>query len=118
MSLLLQKGSSIVIEEVQSLDELERLRPEWEDLWLRSPQATPFQSPAWLLRWWKYLGPGELWVLVVREQEELIGIAPFVIHEEDRSGEKQLLLFGTGVSDYLDLIVAPEKPRLALTAVW
>ena len=36
--------------------EVERLVPEWQALWRRIPDATPFQSPEWLLSWWSCFG--------------------------------------------------------------
>ena len=38
---------------------LRALGPEWEALWRRAgDRATPFQSPAWLLPWWRAFGTG------------------------------------------------------------
>ncbi len=34
---------------------LSALEPEWRELWERDPAATPFQSPAWLVPWVRYL---------------------------------------------------------------
>ena len=36
---------------------LTALQPDWWTLWDRSPAATPFQSPAWLLAWWRNFSP-------------------------------------------------------------
>ena len=41
---------------ISTPEELERLREEWLALWRRSPSATPFQSPMWLLPWWRAFG--------------------------------------------------------------
>jgi len=41
------------VEEVTTSAEVEALAPAWDDLWRRAPGATPFQSPAWLLPWWR-----------------------------------------------------------------
>ena len=38
--------------------DLEELRVQWLELWRRCPHATPFQSPDWLLPWWRNLGAG------------------------------------------------------------
>src|SRR3712207_9332638 len=42
------------------------LAPEWWDLWRRTPSATPFLSPAWLIRWWRHFHPG-------RSEERRVG---------------------------------------------
>lgn len=51
---------------VTSLAALEALRGEWQALWARSG-ARPFQSPAWLLPWWRHVGRGEPACLAVRD---------------------------------------------------
>src|SRR3954471_8664082 len=54
--------------------QLEALRSEWQELWLRDPKATPFQSPSWLIPWWHHLGQGELLSLALRDHgEKLVG---------------------------------------------
>ena len=39
---------------------LEALFPDWDRLWREDRRATPFQSPRWLLPWWKHVGEGRL----------------------------------------------------------
>lgn len=97
------------VEEITSLDALERLTREWLDLWDRCPAATPFQSPEWLLPWWRCFSPGTLWVLAVRDDQRLVGLAPLFIQ---RTAEvaRHLSFIGAGVSDYLDILADPESP--------
>jgi CelD/BcsL family acetyltransferase involved in cellulose biosynthesis len=82
--------------------ELERLIPEWRDLWERCPYATPFQSPEWLVPWWEAFHPGRLKCLERREGGRLVGLAPMY---EDEDGIARLL--GEGNTDYLDALVEP-----------
>ena len=92
-----------VIEDSRGFAELEE---EWEDLHRRCPRATPFQSWAWLYSWWEYYGGGyEPRLITVRNPRGLlVGILPFMV--EFRSVYVGRLLFvGTGLSDYLDVIV-------------
>ncbi|MHC1764338.1 MAG: GNAT family N-acetyltransferase [Verrucomicrobiia bacterium] len=96
-----ERRRSCAIEEITDLAGLERLEPEWETLWNFCPTATPFQSPAWLISWWRHFGYGELWTLVVRHQGRLVGLLPVHRH----TGKVTFL--GTGISDYLDALVAP-----------
>jgi CelD/BcsL family acetyltransferase involved in cellulose biosynthesis len=60
------------------------LRPEWDQLFARAPAALPFNSWVWLSTWWDHCcGPGQqLWILVVREQGQVVGIAPFFLHRQ------------------------------------
>jgi hypothetical protein len=92
-----------VVEDSRGFAELEE---EWEDLHRRCPRATPFQSWTWLYSWWEYYGGGyELRLITVRNPRGLlVGIFPFMV--EFRSDYVGRLLFvGTGLSDYLDVIV-------------
>ena len=85
---------------------LGELAEEWHELWLRCPAATPFQSPAWLLPWWTSFGQGRPWALAFRDPAgRLIGLAPLYLLEED--GARTVRFIGAGVSDYLDVLVAP-----------
>lgn len=102
----------IEIEEISTAEGLEALRPEWSALWDRCASATPFQTPEWLLPWWKSFGSGRLAVLAVRRKRGLIGVGPFRI---DRG---VLRLLGAGISDYLDVLIEPEHRFEAAQAIW
>ncbi len=75
---------------------------EWEDLWRRDPNATPFQSPHWQRPWWKHFGSGELFMVTTRGGGRLLSLAPLYIVRED--DESLGLLLGTGITDYLDVL--------------
>ena len=81
--------------------ELAALAEEWRDLWRRSPEATPFQSPMWLLAWWRAFGSDELSTIVARDASgALTGVLPLYIVRDDDDSLGMFL--GTGASDYLD----------------
>jgi CelD/BcsL family acetyltransferase involved in cellulose biosynthesis len=92
--------------------ELERLCPEWLELWRRSPDATPFQSPMWLLPWWRTFGSDELSTIVTRDASgALTGLLPLYIV---RDGDESLGMFlGSGNSDYLDGLGTTDFAPLA-----
>lgn len=96
----------MAIREIESLDELDSIRADWLALWNNSPAATPFQSPDWLIPWWKHFGAGRLRVLVLLNQERLAAIAPLFVDDDLR-----LHLIGTGNTDYMDLLA--EDPECA-----
>lgn len=80
------------------------LASAWDDLVRRSMTATPFQLLAYQKAWWTHLGPGELFTIVVREDDgQLCAIACFYLLDG-------ILYFNGCVeeTDYLDLI-APEE---------
>ena len=109
--------SALTIEECISEEQLQALGQAWSVLWTRCPQATPFQSPEWLIPWWRHFGQSELWVLLVHHEENLVGLAPFFVESDSRTGERTLLLLGTGISDYLDPLFLPGYESIGATAV-
>ena len=88
-----------VIRDIETLTALEQ---EWLELWRRSPDATPFQSPMWLLPWWRHFGSNELHAIELRDGGRLAALAPLYILRDD--SESLGLFLGTGISDYLDVL--------------
>jgi CelD/BcsL family acetyltransferase involved in cellulose biosynthesis len=97
---------------IRDAAELEALAPRWWDLWRRCPAATPFQSPAWLLPWWRTFAPGDLVAMAVERGDALVGLAPF--YREDGTEGCRLLPLGISVSDYHDVLLVPT----AASAAW
>ncbi len=95
--------------ELNSIEELEAMEPEWRALWELDSCATPFQSPDWLTPWTRRMwGGGKLAVLTAREGGELAGVAPFFLWGFGGHPEVIRLSFlGAGISDYLGTIAAP-----------
>ncbi|HEV2719158.1 MAG TPA: GNAT family N-acetyltransferase [Thermoanaerobaculia bacterium] len=101
---------------ISTAEELEGLEAEWLALWRRSSEATPFQSPMWLLPWWRAFGSDELSTIVARNASgELTALLPlYVVRDENDSLG---MFLGTGNSDYLDSVgngdAAPLLAELA-----
>src|SRR5687768_8322010 len=90
---------------IRSSTALKVLAPAWRKL-TREVEALPFQSPDWLIPFANiFVGEDKLRVLVWFEERELVAVAPFYIHAEGSS--RKLLLLGSGVSDYLDILCRP-----------
>jgi CelD/BcsL family acetyltransferase involved in cellulose biosynthesis len=88
------------------------LAGEWNMLLHRSAADAIFLTSEYQRIWWHHLGEGELFILTVRDDGELVGIAPLFATNDPR-GQRVLATIGcVEVSDYLDLIVAQgwEKP--------
>ncbi len=106
---------------LRTVEEMEALAPEWMDVW-RDAGATPFQSPEWLLPWWRHVGEGELLAVTVRGGgDRLLGLLPAYVYTQPADGERHLLLLGAGTSDYLDGIfgmsgTAPGMDRETIVA--
>jgi CelD/BcsL family acetyltransferase involved in cellulose biosynthesis len=109
--------TALTVEAVTTSEALEELRAEWLELWLRCPEATPFQSPAWLIAWWKHLGQGQLWVLSLRQDQRLVGVVPWFIQQAPDSLSRRVLFLGTGLSDYHDALLEPEFTAESCAAV-
>jgi len=97
-------------------EELEDWRAEWLSLWRRCPSATPFQTPAWLVAWWRHLGDGELCTLALRRSGRLVALAPLYARGTPGSARRRFLLLGSGASDRLDLLAEPGDARSAAAA--
>lgn len=108
--------SSLVLEQLDSVPALEELVPEWRHLWERCPSATVFQSPEWLLPWWRYVGGGTLRVLALRADGNLVGLAPLFLHIWQ--GQRQISPVGVSHSDYINFLLLPELARQGLLSVW
>lgn len=117
-------GSVVTMQRLGRIEDLERLAPEWWGLWEKDPRATPFQSPAWLIPWWRCLGEGELCCLSVRHSPgggdtangALVGLWPVYLGIEPTTLRKKLLPVGLGISDYLDGLFAPGWEEICLGA--
>jgi CelD/BcsL family acetyltransferase involved in cellulose biosynthesis len=90
---------------------MDRLAPEWRVLWQRVPDATPFQSPEWLLSWWRCFGNGAPFVLTARDNGQLVAVLP--LYQIDEAGCRKLLPIGISLSDYLDALVDSSDTRAA-----
>lgn len=87
---------------------------EVENVWSKSVEesqtATFFQTFEWQKNWWDHFGKGKLWLLEIKEGEELIGLASF----EERDGILNFLgtnkvLDGELVTDYGDIVAKQGK---------
>lgn len=81
------------------------LAPEWEALWRRVPDASPFAAPAWLVPWWRHFGTSAPRVAVQRCAGRLTGVLP--LYRLDERSVCKLLPIGAGISDHLDALLEP-----------
>ena len=94
----------------QSLDSLES---SWTDLRHKLNWDSVFVLPRWLNVWWQVFGEGsELYLFEVRENKNIIGIAPLMVKEGKAS-----FIGSPDVCDYMDFIVAPGKALPFFTAI-
>lgn len=112
------KGS-IQVRSITALSTLREIEHEWHQLWSRCRGLTIFQSPEWLIPWVEAFAPHQLWVLEARQDNNLVGLAPFFIY--GTGGNRIVAPLGAGVSDYLDVLTDPNAPEAldtVLQFVW
>jgi CelD/BcsL family acetyltransferase involved in cellulose biosynthesis len=100
---------------LRRLDELADMEAAWWDLWHRCPSATPFQTPGWLVPWWRDFSPGDLFTLAVEHDGQLVGLAPLYI--ETGNLGRRILPVGISLSDYHDVLLDPSCAEEAWTAM-
>ncbi len=100
--------------EVLGLEELAAAEEAWSELWARCPDATCFQRPEWCLPWCRHLLAGRVEALAAWRGGRLEALLPLF---RWRDGEADVLsAIGAGVSDYQDLLAAPDGGGGAATA--
>ena len=104
--------------QVHSTSEVfDTLGDSWNGLLKQSATNTLFLTREWQRVWWHNLGEGDLRVLTMHDDEQLIGIAP-LFFETSALGSVQVTFVGCKeVSDYLDFIFIKGRERECLTAV-
>ena len=106
---------SIAVECVADPALFRSLREEWQNLFSRCPQVTPFNSWEWLFSWWQAYGAGrKLRILLARIDGALVGIAPLYVHREQttlRTPCRVMRFVGDGSfdSDHLDFLIDPSR---------
>lgn len=97
--------AALEVQTQENVGALEDLRAEWAELWERCPYSTPFQSPEWLLAWWRHFGGAPAWTVTLRRGGRLVGLAQFYVYTHPDTGIRQVTLVGNGITDRLDVLV-------------
>jgi len=94
----------------QSFDSL---ASSWTDLSHKLNWDSVFVLPRWLKVWWQAFGGDfELYLFEVKEDKNIIGIAPLQVKEGKAS-----FIGSADVCDYMDFVVAPGRELEFFTAV-
>ena len=113
---------------LRSTAEFQTLAEEWNTLLEKCASHVPFLRHEYLFAWWQTLGGGEwkkptgpepeLCIITGRHPDgSLAGIAP-LFFALNRDNEPALMLLGSiEISDYLDLIAAPEDLSAFVSAL-
>ena len=100
----------MAIQEINTLKDLEALAPAWRNLLRNAATHTVFQTQEWVSSWWAVYGMGHRpRVLILREGEEVRGIAPLIL--KDYGVFRRLTFIGGHRADYSDFIVHRDRPQ-------
>jgi CelD/BcsL family acetyltransferase involved in cellulose biosynthesis len=106
-----QQAAGFEAHTLNTLEDLELLRTEWQELWAGARDATPFQAPGWLIPWCRRFAR-DLTFLALRHGGRLVGLIPWTAARScNGSTERMLTMAGAGISDYLDGIFATGFER-------
>ena len=98
--------------QVTIVRDFDSIRERWVELLTHAVTNKVFLHPVYQQTWWETIGQGELEIITVEQGGELVGIAPFFIHEQT------LRFVGCkDVTDYLDIIVHPGHQQAVYVAV-
>ena len=114
------KQTSLTLKIVTAHPDIERLVPDWERLVRTDPTEGFFRSPSWYLAWIRHIRPNaKPLVIAVRNDEQLVAIAPFCIQKQNGCLRK-LSLAGSDVvcGEYLDIIALPDFRAASMQRIW
>jgi len=99
------------VEEINDYGEFLALEKDWRNL-LQKSEHTVFLTWEWLSTWWKHYGKDKkLLLLLVKENNEILGIAPLMYSVYRMFGLRigKVEFIGSPHSDYNDFILAKKK---------
>ena len=103
------------IERISDTEKLKSIEVLWNQVLQESKSNTLFLSYEWICNWWKSFGKDkELLILVVRDSDEVIGIAPLMI-EKYKVGKitfKQISFIQNAHCYHLDFIITKKTEEV------
>jgi CelD/BcsL family acetyltransferase involved in cellulose biosynthesis len=108
---------------LSSLKDILELKEAWEELLVSSKEDRLFLSWDWVFTWCKHRSTAhDRFLLVVKERDQLVAIAPFVICKPNFRRLKffrSINFMGTDVigSDYMDILVRNGREQEAIKAI-
>jgi|CXWL01.1.fsa_nt_gi CelD/BcsL family acetyltransferase involved in cellulose biosynthesis len=117
-------SSELSVRCVEHIEGFKEIEADWVKLAEATSPGNIFATWQWHYSWVRhYLSERQLYLLLVFEHSELVGLAPFYIrHASDRSkgGCREVRFLGTEevCSSYLDVLVAPGRRADVLTRLY
>ena len=109
-------SGSLHTEVISDLAGLAAIEADWQDLLLRTPLATSYASPAWVLTWLRHFEHKHgVHAVAVRRDGELVGLAPFAQSRfgAGRLGYRLLVSAGTEHGDYGEPLLGTDPVPVA-----
>lgn len=103
--------------EITKTDDLMRLVPVWNKALQSSGSGNVHSTFEWLSTWWKHFGQDKkLLVILVKESDRVVGIAPLMIESIPRirglMPHRTIRFLGEGPSDYADFIINGDRGQV------
>jgi CelD/BcsL family acetyltransferase involved in cellulose biosynthesis len=100
------------IKAVTDYNDLLKLESDWVKLFDKSGSSNMFLSWQWCSLWWKHFGESNgLMLLEIRDEGELVGIAPLMVYKMFFPGfnRDKVCFIGGGLVDYTDFLVLRDN---------
>ena len=113
-------ADACTVEDVRDYAAFLALEPEWNEAVDRAGIAHPFLRHEWVRTWWDAFGAGgQLYILVVRAANRIVGIAPLMRESAQMYGlpVRRIRLLQNDHTPRTDVIVT-ERPADVYRALW
>jgi CelD/BcsL family acetyltransferase involved in cellulose biosynthesis len=104
------------LEVINSLQDFYSLKNLWSELLIESGSKNVHLQFEWMYNWYITFGKNsELLILLVKEDDKIIGIAPLVRNKKKIKkifNIKQIVFLGNGILDWGDFIIAESKEEV------
>lgn len=97
---------------LRRLDSFDSIEADWQALLPQCSCDTIFLTSDWQQLWWRNCGEGELHLLAIQVDDEVVGIAPLL-----REGNRWGFAGGVEVADFLDVIASPRHRECVASAL-
>jgi len=115
-----QYQPSIVVNVISDANRLEAVRKDWNKLLDETSGSNFLGSLNFIQTWWKYFGTWQdLYVIVIRRNDEVIGIAPLMKESWNREGlfEQELSIIGEANFTVLPQLLFAKNEDVCLPAM-
>ncbi|GAA2519094.1 GNAT family N-acetyltransferase [Winogradskya humida] len=92
-----------------TLEEFEKLGPQWETLYAKSASATPFLAHGWLSAYWRAFNPADVRIVCVHDGAGRL-VAAAALRVQRRRGVRTLIPLAAELTDFSDVLLDDDVP--------